>query len=99
MVRNLEIEKEIFEIDTTINRLVHRIELLSYVNPLNIEKERKHFFSSKYSVNPSFKYPKLDFNGYKLHRLLFTQKANGFQQFYLARRPQNYENLQIRQVL
>ncbi len=76
MVRNLEVEKEIFEMDTAINRLVHRIELLSYVNPLNIEKEKKQFFSSKYSVNPSFKYPKLDFNGYKLHRLLFTQKVD-----------------------
>ena len=39
--RDLEIQKEyasLFEIDANLDRLVRRIELLSYVNPLNIEK-------------------------------------------------------------
>ncbi len=65
---------DLFEIDGNLDHLVKKIELLNYVNPLNIEKEKHHFFASKYTENPSFKYPKLKFNGYKLHRLFFTQR-------------------------
>ncbi|WP_420601871.1 flavohemoglobin expression-modulating QEGLA motif protein [Flagellimonas sp.] len=72
-----DLEKEygnLFEIDANLDRLVGRIELLKYVNPLNIEKEKQRFFSSKYTVEPEFKYPKLKFDPYKLHRLFFSQR-------------------------
>ncbi|WP_350288530.1 flavohemoglobin expression-modulating QEGLA motif protein [uncultured Croceitalea sp.] len=71
------IQKEysnLFEIDANLDRLVKRIELLSYVNPQNIEKEKQRFFGSKYTCEPEFKYPKLKFNPYKLHRLFFSQR-------------------------
>ncbi|WP_394971830.1 flavohemoglobin expression-modulating QEGLA motif protein [uncultured Croceitalea sp.] len=64
----------LFEIDANLDRLVKRIELLSYVNPLNIEKEKQRFFTSKYTCEPTFKYPKLKFDPYKLHRLFFSQR-------------------------
>ncbi|MBT8306474.1 MAG: flavohemoglobin expression-modulating QEGLA motif protein [Maribacter sp.] len=63
---------EIFEIDANLDRLVKKIELLNYVNPLNIETEKHRFFTSKFTADPSFHYPKLKFNPYKLHRLFFT---------------------------
>ena len=72
-----DLQKEfgnLFEIDANLDRLVRRIELLSYVNPLNIEKEKHRFFASKYTATPNFKYPKLKFNPYKLHRLFFSQR-------------------------
>jgi uncharacterized protein (TIGR02421 family) len=65
---------DIFEIDSNLDRLVKKIELLSYVNPLNIEKEKHQFFASKYSVDPVFRYPKLKFSPYKIHRLFFSQR-------------------------
>jgi uncharacterized protein (TIGR02421 family) len=65
---------DLFDIDSNLDRLVKKIELLSYVNPLNIEKEKHHFFASKYTENPVFRYPKLKFNPYKLHRLFFSQR-------------------------
>ena len=64
----------LFEIDANLNRLIKRIELLAYVNPLNIEKEKQRFFASKFAVDPHFKYPKLKFDPYKLHRLFFSQR-------------------------
>ncbi|MGB5822227.1 MAG: flavohemoglobin expression-modulating QEGLA motif protein [Saonia sp.] len=70
-----EAYSELFEIDANLNRLVSRIELLTYVNPLNIEKEKHRFFTSKYNEDPVFKYPKLKFNPYKLHRLFFSQRV------------------------
>ena len=64
----------LFDIDSNLDRLIKRIELLSYVNPLNIEKEKQRFFSSKYTAEPEFKYPKVKFNPYKLQRLFFAQR-------------------------
>ncbi|SNZ00037.1 conserved hypothetical protein [Flagellimonas pacifica] len=72
-----DLEKEhgnVFEIDANLDRLVGRIELLKYVNPLNIEKEKQRFFASKFTIEPEFKYPKLKFDPYKLHRLFFSQR-------------------------
>ena len=66
--------QSLFEIDGNLNRLVKKIELLNYVNPLNIEHEKKKFFSSKYNYEPQYKYPKKKFDGYKLHRLFFSQR-------------------------
>ncbi|GGI57445.1 flavohemoglobin expression-modulating QEGLA motif protein [Winogradskyella haliclonae] len=65
---------EVFDIDSNLNRLVKNIELLNYINPLNISAEKKKFFSAKYNYEPEFKYPKIKFNGYKLHRLFFSQR-------------------------
>ena len=66
--------QDIFEIDANLNRLVKNIELLNYINPLNINVERKKFFSAKYNYDPQFHYPKIKFDGYKLHRLLFSNR-------------------------
>jgi len=66
--------QDIFDIDANLDRLVKSIELLNYINPLNIASEKKKFFSSKYNYEPEFHYPKIKFNAYKLHRLFFSQR-------------------------
>lgn len=65
-------KKSLIEIDNYIDALVKKIELLSYVNPVNIEEEKQKFFASKYLTDPQFKYPKRDFDKFKLHRKFFT---------------------------
>lgn len=65
--------KVLLEIDRNIDALVKQIELLSYVNPTNIEEEKSRFFSSKYLTDPVFKYPTINFDRFELHRKLFTQ--------------------------
>ena len=64
--------KALFEIDTYIDELVKKIELLSYVNPTNIESEKERFFNSKYLSDPVFLYPKMDFDKFKLHKEFFS---------------------------
>jgi len=64
----------LFDIDSNLDRLVKKIELLSYLNPLNTEKEKQRFFSSKYTEDPVLKYPKIKFHPYKLHRMFFSQR-------------------------
>ncbi|MGB3592335.1 MAG: tyrosine/phenylalanine carboxypeptidase domain-containing protein [Nonlabens sp.] len=71
-----EQQQTVLEIDHRINRLVKRIELLAYVNPLNIAQEKKQFFKSKFNYEPSFRYRKIGFDPYKLHRLLYSQRLD-----------------------
>mgnify|MGYP000577900746 CR=1 FL=1 len=63
----------LYRVDNAIDKLVKKIELLSYVNPSNIETEKQRFFASKYTENPKFKYPKLGFDAFKLQQSFFTQ--------------------------
>ncbi|PQJ33211.1 hypothetical protein BST92_11430 [Nonlabens arenilitoris] len=64
----------IYDIDANVHRLVSKIELLAYINPLNIAQERKNFFKEKFNYQPDFKYRKVKFKPYKLHRLFFSQR-------------------------
>ncbi|PCE63813.1 flavohemoglobin expression-modulating QEGLA motif protein [Sediminicola luteus] len=79
----LQIKQEheaLFRVDAHLDRLVKKIELLNYVNPLNIETEKQRFFASKYTASPNFKYPKLKFDPYKLQRLFFSHRLDQIQQ-------------------
>lgn len=64
--------KILFKIDKRIDDLVKKIELLNYVNPINIEEEKIKFFNSKYSKEPSFLYPTRDFDKFNLHKEFFA---------------------------
>ena len=64
----------LFEIDRNLDRLVREIDLLNYLNPLNIELEKKRFFASKFSEEPVFNYRKIKFNPFQLQRQLFDQR-------------------------
>lgn len=64
--------KALFEIDHKIDLLVKQIELLNYINPVNIEKQKKRFFNSNFTVEPKFKYPKINFDTFELQRALFS---------------------------
>ncbi|WP_047414870.1 flavohemoglobin expression-modulating QEGLA motif protein [Cellulophaga sp. Hel_I_12] len=65
---------DLIDIDNNLDRLVKKIELLSYLNPLNTEKEKQRFYASKFTENPILKYPKIKFHPYKLHRMFFSQR-------------------------
>lgn len=64
----------LYKIDQKLNTLVKKIELLSYLNPTNIEGEKAAFFSSKYTKNPQFNYPKNSIDAFRLQREFFAQE-------------------------
>ncbi|TJY33336.1 flavohemoglobin expression-modulating QEGLA motif protein [Pontimicrobium aquaticum] len=66
------VNKILLNIDTHLHKLVKKIELLTYVNPINIESEKERFFASKYLSEPDFIYPNIDFDKFKLHKELFS---------------------------
>jgi uncharacterized protein (TIGR02421 family) len=65
-------ESIVLKIDKELDVLVKKIELLNYINPLNIQSEKERFFASKFTVNPNFVYPKVDFDAFDLQRSLFA---------------------------
>ena len=69
----------LLKIDAQLNQMVQKIELLNYINPTNIEQEKRNFFASKYNVNPNFKYRKIDFDAHKLQQKLFSQDLGSVQ--------------------
>lgn len=79
----IEKHQSLFDIDANLNRLVKKIELLNYINPLNIESEKKQFYASKFNYEPQFKYPKIKFNGFKLHRLFYSQRLERIQEEHI----------------
>ena len=82
--------KTLLEIDDYIDRLVKKIELLNYVNPINVESEKERFFSSKYLSDPKFVYPSIDFDRFYLHREFFSIKLEFIQDVRLR---QLYEEI------
>lgn len=66
----------LFRVDADLDQLVKKIELLAYLNPLNIEKEKQRFFASKYVDEPVFKYKKLQFDPYDLQRQFFSRSLD-----------------------
>lgn len=58
------VDRELFE-------LLNKLEILTYVNPMNIESERKKFLNSKFKREPHFKYRPLNMNLQSLKRRLY----------------------------
>ena len=64
----------LLEIDRNLDRLVREIDVLQYLNPLNIEQEKRRFFTSKFSEDPVFRYRKIKFDPFRLQRQFFSQR-------------------------
>ena len=69
----------LFEIDRNLDSLIKDIDLLNYLNPLNIEQEKKRFFASKVTEDPIFKYQKIKFDPFRLQPKFFSQRLEDIQ--------------------
>ena len=56
---NSDIQPEVLKLDADLQSVIKGFEILGYVNPINIEQEKKKFFKNNFSVNPDFKYKHL----------------------------------------
>jgi len=68
---NNNLEKALLETDRQLYNLVWNFEIINYVNPVNLEAERKKFFKSKYDYEPRFRYSQLNINPFDLRRQLY----------------------------
>jgi uncharacterized protein (TIGR02421 family) len=68
--KNNPIPESIRKVDKKINKIVKGFEILSYVNPINLEYEKKEFYRKKYNLNPTFKYKEIGIDLAKFKRNL-----------------------------
>lgn len=74
-----QIDPEVLKIDQELYEIVKSFELLKFVNPVNIEKEKKAFFKSKFTINPTFTYRPIKIDPYLLKRKLYAIKADNIE--------------------
>ncbi len=64
------LNKILLDVDKRLYKLVRGFEILEYVNPINMEQERKRFYASRFEQNPTFKYRQLELDTLGLKRQL-----------------------------
>jgi uncharacterized protein (TIGR02421 family) len=69
---SIGLNETLLKVDMQLYKLVHDFELLSLVNPINLEEEKKKFFASKYvNTQPEFKYKQVAINPFDFKRKLY----------------------------
>lgn len=67
------LEPEVLKVDNMLYRICKGINILNFVNPVNLNQEKSRFFKRRFSENPSFRYRQLVVRPYdfkeKLYRL------------------------------
>ena len=66
-------------------KLVKNFEILRFVNPINIEQEKKKFIRSKGSYTPQFKYKHLNINPFMLKRKLMNLPVEEIDDVHIQR--------------
>lgn len=66
-----ELDKSIEVLDKQLFNLVKNFEILNYINPINLEVEKRRFFKSKFTANPKFRYRQLVIDPFDFKRKLY----------------------------
>jgi hypothetical protein len=73
-----DLEPIVVKIDKALYKLSKNIETLQYVNPINLQKEKKFFFSRKNYI-PDFKYRQLKIDPYAFNEKLYKLPVSEIQ--------------------
>lgn len=66
-----ELEPGLIETDKQLYRLVKNFEILSMINPINIEQEKAKFFKARFNINPDFRYRNMVIDTHEFKRKLY----------------------------
>lgn len=72
------IEPIVIAIDNSLHRLSKRVETLSYVNPTNLQQEKRRFLSQK-NYTPQFRYRQLRIDPYDFKETLYKLPVSDIQ--------------------
>jgi uncharacterized protein (TIGR02421 family) len=65
------IDQDLVNLDKKLYKLCRGIETLSYINPKNLVKEKRLFFSHNFNYNPEFTYRQLEINPFEFREALY----------------------------
>lgn len=80
---NSDLQPELLKLDKKLHRLVKNFEVLGYVNPTNIESEKKKFFSKKFNYNPEFRYKPLTIDPHTFKSKMYSLDANSLEDIHI----------------
>lgn len=80
-----DLQQSILEIDASLYEALEGFELLSAINPTNVEKEKKRFFDSRCTVNPEFTYKPIEFDPFQLKRRLHRLEVEKISDVHIQR--------------
>jgi len=69
-------ESSLFKLDREIFKIAKGLDFLYYLNPINLEVQKKQFFKSAWQVNPKFRYRQLRVSSFDLKQQLFALPLN-----------------------
>jgi len=84
-VMHSDMEKIVLEVDHHYSKISRNIEILNYVNPVNLNQERVNFFKSHYKSEINFKYKHLTIDPYQFREKLYKLPVNKIQDVSLQR--------------
>jgi len=67
-----ELNKDLIKIDNQLFNIAKDFEILSLVNPINVDQARRKFVKSKFTENPEFVYRNLALNPFEFKRQLYN---------------------------
>ncbi|MFP4025031.1 MAG: flavohemoglobin expression-modulating QEGLA motif protein [Thiohalospira sp.] len=67
-----ELDKNLVKIDKQLFNIAKNFEIISLINPINLDQERKKFLKSKFKSNPNFIYNQLAINPFEFKRKLYN---------------------------
>lgn len=71
-----KMDPAILKLDRSLYQLAKGLETLHYINPINIQSEKKQFFKSNGSYQPDFRYRQLDIDPYRFREKLYRLPVN-----------------------
>jgi uncharacterized protein (TIGR02421 family) len=80
-----DLQKSILEVDAQLYETLKGFELLSAINPINIESEKKRFFASRCTINPEFEYKPIRFDPFQLKRKLHRMEVERISDIHIQR--------------
>lgn len=74
-IRNIltnELEPQVTQIDSKLYKLVQDVDILSFVNPINLQAEKRKFFKAPGTYQPDFRYKPINIDPYLVKQQLFS---------------------------
>lgn len=78
------IEDKLKKVDKALYQLTKKLEVLSYVTPLNLESEQKKFLKKNGDENPNFKYRQIIDHPFEFKRKLYSLKLEDIKDVSIA---------------
>tara|TARA_B100001287_G_scaffold150032_1_gene126301 strand:- start:11502 stop:13499 length:1998 start_codon:yes stop_codon:yes gene_type:complete len=79
------IEDKLLKVDKELYQLTKKLEVLSYVTPLNLDSEQKKFLKNKGQENPNFKYRQIIDHPFEFKRKLYNLKLENVKDVSIAK--------------